>query len=461
MMIRNFLLLLLLFRLSAAAHAQDSIVIYGTFKHNSKYAIAVLEQFGLGSYPIAKTSIHSETGALRLALPAEIARGIYRLRYSMADAGSYVDIVVNGEKEIRFTLDLFDSLRAPRFEQSPENAAWYGYRLQMQRHGQKIGQLGELISNYPSGSEERVIQEARKRRAEEIAAVLRLRKDYVKRYADAISGRVEKQKSLFFPEPGQPYQLQAYNRWVSYWNDVDPADTALLNTPLYTELIIGYMMYWIDPGMGFTEKERTEGFIKSTDTLLHYFDKNTVMKRFVREYLTAGFKELGEEAVLQYIDEKYNAAAQCDEGNTELEKRLAAYKELAPGRPAPRIYVTNLAGVEQEFIRNVEQDTLILAFWAGWCPHCRETMPILDSVIAGRSNIKVLAISLDTAATEWINEKTRLAHMQHYCDFKKWDSRPVKDYHIVATPTFFLIDKDRFIAGKYLSVQALLEGIKQ
>ena len=31
------------------------------------------------------------------------------------------------------------------------------------------------------------------------------------------------------------------------------------------------------------------------------------------------------------------------------------------------------------------------------------------------------------------------------CDYKKWNSKVVNDYHVFATPTFFLLDNNREI----------------
>jgi len=86
---------------------------------------------------------------------------------------------------------------------------------------------------------------------------------------------------------------------------------------------------------------------------------------------------------------------------------------------------------------------------------------MLDSSVALRENIKVLAVSLDNNGQEYYAEMNKLNHMQHFCDYLKWDSKPVKDYHIVATPTFFMLDKDRFIIGKYSSIGSLLEQIRK
>lgn len=442
-------------------YGQDSIRITGHLVNNSKYAVAVLEKFGVGSYPIVKSGIDKNTGNFYFALPvAGTDKGIYRIRYSFAEPGRQVDVIINGEPSVDFSINLWDTLLSPKFTQSAENQAWYAYRMRINQQNDKIAHLTELLNNYPDKKAPLVAQLTAERE-KEIQLARKIRDQYIRGHKDDISGKMEARIPYRYPNIGTPYQLQAYNNWSTYWQSIDVSDTSLLATPLYTELIIGYMLYWLDEKISFSEKEKTEGFIKSIDTVIQRFSVNPVMRRFALEYLTLGFKELAYEDVLQYLDEKYNSSNQCSDGlDPELEKRLEAYKEIAPGKPAPRIYYTNVAGVEQEYLKNVETDTIIIAFWAGWCPHCMQTMPVLDSLVAQRKNISTLAISLDTDAKEFAEASAHLKSMQHFCDFQKWNSRTAKDYHVKATPTLFLIDKDRFIVGKYGSVNALLQALK-
>ncbi len=447
----------LFFLLANTTHAQDSIVIRGELINNTKYSIAVLEQFGIGSHSIYKAAINN--GRFSILLPANKAPGIYRLRYSLAEQDRFVDIIINGEDSVSFTLDMFRNTNMPVFLNSDENISWYNYRQSLGDLEYLIYYLGNFIAGYPDKSD-RITEDARKLRTDKIQAAVELRSNYIREHRDEISGKIVAEQPLYYPRPEDPYQLKAYNRWAGYWEHINCSDTELLNTPLYTEHIIQYMRYWIDPDIGFEEEEQNDGFIKSIDTVMKYFSANETMRNFAVRYLTLGFKELGAEKIVEYIDKNYRSEEQC-ETDIELQERLEAYNRLSTGKPAPKIYFTNSMGVEQEYFwSNKDADTLIVAFWASWCPHCVEGMPQLDSMLAVRKGIKAIAISLDDVGTEYMNAVSTLNNMQHYCDFKKWQSKPVEDYHIVATPSFFMVGKGGVIIDKYSSIRSLLRDIQ-
>lgn len=112
--------------------------------------------------------------------------------------------------------------------------------------------------------------------------------------------------------------------------------------------------------------------------------------------------------------------------------------------------------MEQEIISNATSDKIIIAFWASWCPHCRDAMPLLDDFVAKQKNVYALAVSLDTNAYDYNLVAGQLTHLTHYCDYLKWKSPLVSDYGVMATPTFFLIDKMHTVIGIYTSVEGLI-----
>jgi len=454
----RYLFLFVLLFSTIAVNADDSIVVSGQFKHNSKYAVSVLEQFRLGSLPIAKAAINKDEGSFRIALPANTPAGIYRLRYSQSTPDAYIDIIVNGEKAVDFTIDLFSDDKRPVFRNSPENSAWYEYQSAIAQLQYEIEVLGGFISSYPDTLEPTVVL-AKSTRREKIANAKEVRLAYIRKNKNNISGKYVSNQPLYFADPGAQYQLQAYNYWSGYWQGIDCTDTTLLNTPLYTEHLIGYMQYWVNKDLDFGAEEMTNGFKKSVDTVMKYFGGNAAMKEFAVQYLTNGFIELGKDEIVEYIDMNYRKQQQC-ETDTALQERLEAYKLLGVGKPAPRIYYTNSAGVEQEFFwNNQDADTIIVAFWATWCPHCMAAMPALDSFAAARKNTRILAVSLDTDAGQYFGIKDTLENMVHYCDFQKWQGKIAEDYHISATPTFYVTDRNGVILSKYGSVSSLMNDL--
>lgn len=192
------------------------------------------------------------------------------------------------------------------------------------------------------------------------------------------------------------------------------------------------------------------------------FEGNEKTKEFALKYLQLGFKEIGNEAVLQYIDQNHAAAAQCTEDDDELKKRLAGYEAMKPGMLAPTIaFNTNnsmVLATGLDTIKNlydIKADQTLVVFWASWCPHYMEELPKLNEWAKNNPNTKVVAISLDEDKTAYQTAIANFTNLSHYCDFKKWDSKSVADYYVYGTPTFFVLDKDKKIVGKYADLHSI------
>jgi len=177
-----------------------------------------------------------------------------------------------------------------------------------------------------------------------------------------------------------------------------------------------------------------------------------LQKEFI-DLLTRRFKMTGNEKMLQHLDETYRAK-QCSIGtDPEFDKRMAAYQALRPGMPAPEINLGNVT------LKDIAAEKLIVAFWAGWCSHCAAEMPKLNAAVANKKNITTIAISLDDDSKSYNEASATLGNMMHFCDFKKWNGEAAEKFHVTGTPTYFLLDKDRKIIGKYDNAVTLLEAL--
>lgn len=98
----------------------------------------------------------------------------------------------------------------------------------------------------------------------------------------------------------------------------------------------------------------------------------------------------------------------------------------------------------KRFLTEFDGKTILLTFWATWCPSCVEEMPELDILQKDFRKLpfEVLAISQDNQGIDVIKEH-----------FKNNDIRYLKIYHdnrnqlflayaVVGLPTSFLINKD-------------------
>ncbi|MEK6616891.1 MAG: thioredoxin family protein, partial [Bacteroidota bacterium] len=116
-------------------------------------------------------------------------------------------------------------------------------------------------------------------------------------------------------------------------------------------------------------------------------------------------------------------------------------------------------------------DYTLLLFWATWCPHCVQVVPEIKkaveqylnpkSQIPNLKSLMVVAVSLDTDKEQWqkfVTEKNLLSFI-NFSEYKGWQSEAVKKFNVYATPTMFLLDKDKKIIAKPETTEQLINNL--
>lgn len=441
------------------AHAQDSIRISGQLQNNTRFAKVVVKKFGTGVFDIAAIPISKETGAFSITAPMDIEPGIYRFQYSQSELSGYLDIIIDGkENEIEFALDLDDKALLPVFKSSTENKIWYAYKNEHNLLLQKMQLIGQFINEYPN-VEDAIFKQVSKAYNNEIKNYNTRRNLFLANNKATWAAEMVANSPFIFTNPKDDIRIQDYYKNENYWNGINTSNPKLINTPLYTEHILNYLQYYMNPEMDFSEEEMNAGFIKSVDTIIQKFSDNEATKQFALKYLQLGFKEIGNEKVLQYIDQKYqHIIEQCNDNTaekSEFEKRMAGYQAMKIGSQAPNITFTN-----NSTLYDIQSEQTLVVFWASWCPHCMEELPKINTWAAEHTNTKVVAISLDDDQTAYETVIKEHQNLMHNTDLKRWEGKAVNDYYIYGTPTLVLLDKDRKIMGKFSSFNELEKVLK-
>lgn len=438
-------------------YSQDSIRISGQFINNTRFAKVVVQKFGVGVFDIVAVPIDKETGEFSIVTPMDVEPGIYRFRYSQTGYVDYVDIIINGnEKEIAFSLDvsLEADKRTPIFTTSKENEEWYQFKkLQYEKLNEILVKQSFLV-NYPNKKDKSYIS-LYKEYGKSIKEYVKNHHQFIDKTPFYWAKSMAQYQNIYFPNLTEHQRIQEFNVHETFWESKPTKDVLLLNTPLYTDAILNYLKYYLNPEMEFGVEEQNSGLKKCVDTIVSLFSANDKTKEFAIKYIQMGFKEIGNETLLQYIDEKHAANSQCTTDDDELQKRLKGYQSLKIGNAAPEIVLTDHAG-NTKTLNDYPQQEVVLVFWASWCPHCMEEMPKLQEWAKNHNKTLVLAISLDDDYTAFQNAIKQFPDMLHYCDLQKWEGKIVSDYYVAATPTFFKLDKDRKLAGKYSGFEKLI-----
>ena len=134
-------------------------------------------------------------------------------------------------------------------------------------------------------------------------------------------------------------------------------------------------------------------------------------------------------------------------------------KDLIKSGQAPDFTLSGTDGKTYS-LKDFRGKTLIIDFWATWCPDCREEMPqllALQKKLNGRKDIVMVGVSFDTdpAKLEAYVKEQGIGWLQ-LSDFKsKKESAISEAYHIQWIPTKYVIGPD----GKVLLATVMQDKV--
>jgi thiol-disulfide isomerase/thioredoxin len=134
--------------------------------------------------------------------------------------------------------------------------------------------------------------------------------------------------------------------------------------------------------------------------------------------------------------------------------------KLAIGNKAPEITLEE-NGVQKKLSDLNVADKYILVFWSTTCSHCLQEIPKLYEFTMGNDAIHVVAVALEDHKKDYEQFAKKLSTWTNILGLKKWENEMAKAYKINATPTYFILDKDKIILAKpehFKDVKAYFEN---
>jgi len=251
-----------------------------------------------------------------------------------------------------------------------------------------------------------------------------------------------------------------------YWDNVPFNDDRLLYTPFFEAKIDAYYSLYTS--------HTADSVIKNLQYMLLYARTGKEMypyllTKFTNRYLNPEYT--GQNKVFLYLFNEFFMKGDTTILDARSKKIVfdRAYQLMANqvGDPAPSLAMTDVSGKAVSLYSTVAPYTMLI-FWDPSCEHCKQEIPYIDSIYRTRwkaLGIKIFSVNINSALTK---------DMLQFAKDKKLDpgwiltyqtdgqAKAIADkgqlnypqlYDIYQTPTLYLLDAQKHIMAKHLSIE--------
>lgn len=267
--------------------------------------------------------------------------------------------------------------------------------------------------------------------------------------------------------------LQNYYYYKNhYWDGISFMDDRVIRSPFFLPRFERYYREVIP--------QLADTIIRDIDYKLLLARTSPEMYKFLLNWLTDEYinpKYMGLDAVFVHLFVKYHSkgiSKWLNEKQMESINRRA-YMLMANlvGEKAANLEMVDTEG-KPSSLYDLNADYTVVCFWDPNCGHCKEEIPRLDSIYNASwksHNLKVFAVltpdEKENAKAEWLKfiKEKHLEDWTHVYKTKEMEDADLKAqrpgyrqlYDITLTPTIYLLDKNKNIIAKKLTIKQMDE----
>lgn len=251
-----------------------------------------------------------------------------------------------------------------------------------------------------------------------------------------------------------------------YWDNVSFNDNRILRTPFFERKLDDYFRNWVaqDPDSIINEVKYILLSARTGKEIYAY-----MLTKFTNKYMNPEF--MGQDKVFVYLFENFYAKGDTMLLNPASRKTITerAYSLMANqiGQAAPPLNLVDTSGKTMP-LYNLSGPFTIVAFWDPNCSHCKEEIPKLDSIYKAKWKKYGVAIYSVNIYENEIPAWKRFMQEKHLSPewVQAYETKEAKTagekaglpnyrqlYDIYKTPTIYLLDKDKHIIAKQLSLE--------
>jgi thiol-disulfide isomerase/thioredoxin len=397
--------------------------------------------------------------------------GIYSV--VMPDKKSYFEFIIN-DQEFFMSTTKGDLVNDMKVKNSEENETFYGY-LQFVNSKQKESKvikdkLAEDKDNEKLKDELGTIDTAVR---EYKLKIMEEHPDYLVTKIFKASQDPEVPEAPILKN-GRKDSTFAYKYYKAHYLDgIDFQDERLLRTPVFHNKLDYYIQK--------LTVQMPDSINKEADYIAGRAKGNDEMFKYVVHYVTNTYEKskiMGMDAVFVHMAENYYMKGEASWiDSTQLAKitdRATTLSPLLVNKKAPNIILQDTTEQKWVNLHTLPAEHTVVYFWDPGCGHCKKATPKLKKIYDhySKKGFEVYAVctEFETPAWKkyvidndlnWINVSDNPEVNKNagkYMQFTTLESLNFRQtYDIFSTPQIYLLDKDKKILAKRLSMQQLDE----
>ncbi len=377
----------------------------------------------------------------------------------------YFEIIVDKNQHFSLTTTMDNFVPDMTFENSPDNHAFYEYL-------RFIAQQGEIVSGLQTQLQDETLGPAQRGQAEQKIAETNQRvkdrqQQYINDFPDGLFSKVllaqgePQMPEAPKKEDGTPDQAALYQIYKArFWENIDFSDDRLLRTPVFH----GKLMQYFNRVL----MQIPDSISKEADRLIEKTRANQEVFKYTVWFITNNFERsqiMGMDAVFVHMVENYYMNGEAfwiePENLEKITQRAMALKPLLIGQVAPDVTMFRPDGTPLS-LHEVKSDYLVLYFWDSECSHCKKVTPELNGLFEQMKDqgLNVFGVNIEGEPELWKNGISKYG-LQGWINVNDpFNQSGFRDkYDIYATPLIFLLDKDKKIMAKRITVEQVQDII--
>ena len=387
----------------------------------------------------------------RVEFNTPLTKGMYQLE---TEYGPTVDFLYDDAPVRVIVKDIYDN-NTIEFIASKANTDWQVYKMFREQTLNQLNMLKPILRKYDAKSEFY---------ADAIKEYGMLQDEFIA-FTDSLILNDNYASNLIRVDRFTPLNLeldfknQRKELITNYFNKVDFSDESLIPTDVMTNKIFDFLSIQLTSEQN--KDQQIMALILGVDNVLNRATVNFEMYKFLYQFLFETFKELNVNDVVDYLTRiPYSEEIDCSE---EQYSELLSIAEFN-SRARVGSIAKNISGktiFDQDFdLYSIDNKFTIVYFWSYTCDHCRENLGGLKSFLDENPDFSMVAVSVkgDLKKIKNIVKKNKIS-AYFYHDGLEWDCPYVDDYAVTATPSFYLLDKDKKIVFKPFDFKELVDFV--